>query len=165
MNAKILGICTAILASGLAVTPLHASTLNDQRAIADMQTGKGIFDITRADPASIAGTLAVINQTVDGLIEQGVTPDLIVAFRGGSVANLAKNPSHLPEKQQAEARKLAEIIQTMAERGVYFEACAIALQRAGVEPEDLLDEVNPVANTYISMIGYQAQGYALISLN
>lgn len=164
MHPRRFSFCIALLTS-LAFSQAQATPINDQRAIADMQTGKAIFDITRADPASIAGTLAVINQTVDGLIEQGVTPDLIVAFRGGSVANLAKDPSHLPEQQQPEARKLADIINTMAERGVYFEACAIALQRTEVEPEDLLDEVNPVANTYISMMGYQAQGYALISLN
>jgi intracellular sulfur oxidation DsrE/DsrF family protein len=52
----------------------------------------------------------------------------------------------------------------LAQAGVRFEACAIATRLFGVENNSVLPQVKVVGNTFNSLIGYQAKGYALIPI-
>ena len=109
-----------------------------------------------------ADTIILINSRCRSLEAHGVTPDLIVAFRGPSPLFLAADENLIPFEHLMAAERIAERIRRLAERGLRIEACHIALRGVGVGPEQLLEPVIPVANTFNSLIGYQAKGYALI---
>ncbi len=158
-------LLTAAMATGaLAALPGHADEIHDQRALSGLETGKGIFDIGIGNPDTIARILEVVEETMDGMEAQGVTPDLIVAFRGPSTRFLAADEDLIPFEHQVTAERIAERIRRLADRGVRIEACHIALRGVGVGPEQLLEPITPVANTFNSLIGYQAKGYALIPI-
>ncbi len=61
--------------------------------------------------------------------------------------------------------KFASMIQQMKKDGVKFEVCDYALKVMGVDPKTVLSEVDHVGNGFISIAGYQAQGYSVITIN
>jgi intracellular sulfur oxidation DsrE/DsrF family protein len=46
--------------------------------------------------------------------------------------------------------------------GIKLEVCIAAVERLGVDESTLLPEITKVRNGWISSIGYQQKGYALI---
>ena len=58
--------------------------------------------------------------------------------------------------------RVFRLVAALDAMGVRLEACGVALKGMDLEPSDVISEVHPVGNGYISAIGYQAQGYALV---
>lgn len=133
---------------------------NDSAALSGVEVGKGFFDINigvdltmpEAAEGKLALYLGVIKQTVEGLENQGVAADIVVAFRGMAVMLITETTS---EEIQAAVSELTEL-------GVKFEACNIATGIFGVDNATILPEIKVVGNTFISAIGYQAKGYSPI---
>jgi intracellular sulfur oxidation DsrE/DsrF family protein len=47
---------------------------------------------------------------------------------------------------------------------VRMEACSITTRLAGIDSETLLPGIDLVGNTFVSQIGYQAKGFAVIPI-
>lgn len=134
---------------------LHAAPpLNDHDALAGLKTVKVIFDVRVPDSDKLVFNLELFAETRAGLIKQGVTPEMVVAFRGPGVKLLTHDAI------DEEAR---DLIRDLKKEGVRFEVCAVAVRtfKAG----KLIPEVKLVANGFNSLIGYQNKGYALIAIN
>lgn len=146
--------------------PLGASAaeLDDRHALDGVKTGKALFDIATGNPNAITITLDVIGETIDGLKRQGVEPKIIVAFRGSAVRFLTSDNSYVPAEHAAAAMELSVRIEQLAARGVRFEACGVTTRMMNIDNATLVKGVQPVANTFNSLIGYQAKGYALIPI-
>lgn len=144
----------ATLASGSGA--LAAAVPDDRAALAGVSSGKGFFDVNVAEADRLLLYLKVIGLTHASLAEQQVSPDLIVAFRGPAVKLLVLGD----EKGQA----IAGQIRRLHEQGVRFEACAVATGLFEVDVTKLPAEVTLVGNTFVSSIGYQSRGYALIPI-
>ncbi len=53
----------------------------------------------------------------------------------------------------------------MKQDGVKMEVCLYAAKVLGVDPNSILPEIDHVGNGFISIVGYQAQGYSDIAVN
>jgi len=151
---------TTLLACSL-LLPAAAltDTPGDTRAIAGMETGRIMWDITIGDPDRLIGRLDVIEQTFDDMVRQGLKPDMVFGFRGGAAGLIAtstdRNIEHIHER-----------LQRLLERdGIHMEACSLATQRFGLAQKDLLPGIHLVGNTFLSIMGYEHQGYATIRLD
>lgn len=153
------GFAAIVLGLALVLPPTAAiaAAPNDHVALTGITTGKGFFDLNVAEADRLLLYLKVITQTRAGLLEQKVAPDLIVAFRGPSVKLIVASDD---EKGQA----IATLIRRLQADGVRFEACAVALRLFDIDPGRVIPEVAIVGNTFISSIGYQGRGYALIPI-
>lgn len=60
--------------------------------------------------------------------------------------------------------QIAKTIAAMAEDGIKIEICKFAAKLFGVEPATILPEIKQIENGWISLIGYQAKGYALVAI-
>ena len=69
------------------------------------------------------------------------------------------------ESDNAALDKFADTIRQMKKEGVKLEVCGYALKVLDVDPATILPEVDRVGNGFISIAGYQAQGYAVITIN
>ncbi len=125
-------------------------------AYAGLEEAKVIFDVRAADLEKLLFNLNLFDETFNGIVAQGVKPDMIVAFRGPGV-NLLTNDSL--------DRETIALFRSLAKKGVRFEACAIAMRVFHVDPSKLIPEVALVANVFNSFIGYQNKGYAMIAIN
>jgi len=48
--------------------------------------------------------------------------------------------------------------------GVKMEACSVAARLFDVDSKTYLPGIKPVGNTFVSLIGYQAKGFAVIPI-
>ena len=141
------------------------SAPNDADALKGVKTGKVIFDINMIEPKKMTLYLAVIRQTVDDLKRQGVKPDVVLAFRGLSVRLISKDREQMKLEDDDHLDKIAEQLADLNQQpGVRMEACSVATKLFKVDNDSLLEGIKPVGNTFVSLTGYQAQGYANIPI-
>ena len=137
--------------------------INDAAALAGLQTGKGVFLVDIDDAKKLNFYLQVIQGTYKGMKQQGVEPDFVLVYIGPSVKYLTTSASAKVEKNAAGV--LLEIesnVEALAGLGVRQEICAVATRVFGIDNESVLAGLTLVGDGFISLIGYQAQGYQLV---
>jgi intracellular sulfur oxidation DsrE/DsrF family protein len=155
-------ICTIALLFGLATA--YAEPPNDADALKGVETGKVVFDMNTASAEKTALYLSVIGETVNDLVRQGVEPDVILAFRGPTVKLISKEREHADPADLEHLDKIAAQLAELQRQGVRMESCSVATRMLNVDNDQLLDGIKPVGNTFVSLTGYQAQGYAVIPI-
>ena len=135
-----------------------------QAAVQASNEMKMAFDITSGNPQVVNLTLAVIDMTRKQLIEQGLTPRIVITFRGDASYFTQDNLAVVKEESRAEAllvkAKLREL--RKADGVESFEQCNVPLASRKLKGTDLMHEVKLVPNGWISLANYQQQGYAYI---
>ncbi|EIJ33625.1 DsrE family protein [Thiothrix nivea] len=146
------------------VAPVAVSKPDDSDALKGVEKGKVIFDINMASAEKMTLYLMVIRETVDDLKRQGVEPDVILAFRGMSVKLISRDREDMELTDYEHLDKIATQLADLQKEGVRMEACSVATRLFNVDNGTLLDGIKPVGNTFVSLTGYQAQGYANIPI-
>lgn len=139
------------------------SGINDQAALADLKVGKSVFLVDIGDAKKLNFYLEVIQGTFKGMKTQDVEPDFVLVYIGPSVKYLTNSPSS--ETEAAEGGVLLDIesnVAKLAELGVRQEICAVATRVFKVDNDTTFPDLNLVGDGFISLIGYQAQGYHLV---
>jgi intracellular sulfur oxidation DsrE/DsrF family protein len=138
---------------------------SDAAALKGVEEGKGLFLVDITEPRKTALYLNIIEGTHAGMLRQGVKPDFIVVYIGPTVRFLTTKPDDLLEMEHGET--LADIQQSvkdLAALGVRQEVCAIANRVFAIDNATLPPELTIVGDGFISLIGYQAQGYKLVPI-
>ncbi|WP_052812868.1 hypothetical protein [Desulfonatronum thioautotrophicum] len=139
---------------------------DDSVALEGVEIGRIFWDVTIADPSLLAGRLGVIDQTYRDMVRQGVTPEMVLAFRGGSVRLLVADHSRLPEETREGAQSVQQRLERLMELpGVRLEACYIAMRRVPLEPQNLMPGLHTVNNTFLSAMGYGQRGFISIPIH
>ncbi|WP_040336512.1 DsrE family protein [Candidatus Magnetobacterium casense] len=140
--------------------------LNDTDALQGVTVGKVVFDIGMANPQTLPLYLKVITQTHADLERQQVRPDLVLAFRGKAVKLVSTNHEAFPMDQHPLLEEIASLIAELRKKpGVRMEVCGLATGLFGVDNTTILPGIKPVGNTFVSLTGYHAQGYAAIPIH
>ena len=138
---------------------------DDQEALAGLKEVKVAFDLTAGDPKALLGRLNIIDETRQSLIQQGVTPHFVLTFRGPATRLIQTDQSKIkPEEREGAAKIAAKLAEMRRAKGVdHLEQCAVAVREQGTRPEDVVPSVKVVGNAWISLMAYQAKGYAYIA--
>ena len=151
-----------MLAAGLPVLAAEPA-INDRAALGGLKTGKGVFLVDIGDANKLNFYLEVIQGTHKGMQDQGVEPDFNLVYIGPSVKYLSTSPP--ADTEQEAGGILMEIesnVEALAELGVRQEICAVATRVFGIDNKTILPGLTLVGDGFISLIGYQAQGYHLV---
>jgi intracellular sulfur oxidation DsrE/DsrF family protein len=142
-----------------------AKAADDQMSLTGLKDVKVAFDIKEGDAKLLLSRLDVIDETRQSLIRQGVTPHFILAFRGPATKLVQTDQDKIKPEDRAMAAKVATRIREMSSApGVDgFEQCAVAAREQGTKTELVLPEIRVVGNGFISLMAYQAKGYAYIA--
>ena len=103
MKQTLLAALLAATLAGCATTPPPAATAtpaaapSNSAALAGMREMKIAFDVTSGDPNHVLLTLIVIEMTHKQLVDAGVTPRIVVAFRGDASYFTTTNLSSVKE--------------------------------------------------------------------
>ena len=147
----------AIIASGAASAgdePDNAAALNGVK-----QT-KAVFLIRFDDPGRTGSFMKAILATDEGLEKEGVESDIVVVFIGKAVRFLTTKPDEKIAGEHGQALEtIAAAARDLKARGIRMEVCGAATKRFGVDNSTILTEMNVVGNGFISLIGWQTQGY------
>ncbi len=136
----------------------------DAKALEGVETGRVVFDLNNSDPEGLALYLMVIRETHEDFTDQGVEPDIILTFRGLAVTMVSEDRERFELTQFEHLDAIEEHIAALREKGVRMEACSVATRLFDVDHGELLPGIEPVRNTFVSLTGYQAQGYAVIPI-
>jgi len=155
-----------LLLLGIALLPFAAlaDQPNDAAALEGVERGKAVFDINNASASSLNLYLAVIRETHDDLVRQGVEPDILLAFRGPAVTLVSTDRARFERTDFDALDQIADHIADLQMLGVRMEGCGVATRLFQIDNNTLLDGIKPVGNTFVSLIGYQARGYAVIPI-
>lgn len=135
-----------------------------ESALKDVKGLSAVFDYSHGDPKMSNILLDAVKNAYD-TEEVKALPEktrFVIVFQGPAVKLITTDRSNFPEKQFAEIDKLHAMIKQLKKDGVKMEVCLYAANVVGVDPATILPEIDKVGNGFISTIGYQTQGYALI---
>ncbi len=167
IKSKIIAVIAAGLVGATGVLPslARADAPNDMAVLAGLQTAKVAFDIKEGDGKALLSRLNIIDETRQSLIKQGVKPEFVLTFRGPATVLVQTDVEKIKPEDRAMAKQIAAKLAEMSKApGVQsVEQCAVAIRQQGTKAEFVLPEVKVVGNAWISLMAYQAKGYAYIA--
>ena len=138
---------------------------DDADALKNLDTGKVVWDINMVEPRKMSLYLNVIRETYDDLVRQKIMPEMLFAFRGHSVKLLSEDREKFPLEEHTYLDQVHDLLTELAKRpGVKMEACSVAARLFEVDSKTYLPAIKPVGNTFVSLIGYQTKGFAIIPI-
>ena len=158
MSIRILAATVAALAiAGCATTGTQSAGGGKEMKLA--------FDFTDGNPAVLLKKLDNVDVTRKQLIESGVTPKIVMTFRGNASYFTQTDLTAVKEADRVDALKVAAKLREMRNApGVQgLEQCNLPLADRKLNPANLMQEVKLVPNGWIALGGYQQQGYAYIA--
>ena len=157
-------IVVAVFLSALVVTP---AVSGEYTALNGVKGIKAVFDVSLGSP-KMANTVfwAVQNVYKDkSVLSLKEPPQVAVVFHGPAVKLLTTDHEGFKDSDNEMLDKFADMIRQMKKDGVKLEVCQYALKVLGVNPDTILPEVDKVGNGFISVVGYQSQGYSVVTIN
>lgn len=156
---------TRALLATLAALTLMGSTTTGAQMTGGAKEMKLAFDFTDANPAVLLSKLNNVDVTRKQLIESGITPKIVMTFRGNASYFTQTDLGAVKEADRADALKVAAKLREMKRApGVEgLEQCNLPLADRKLKPADLMQEVRLVPNGWIALGAYQQQGYAYIA--
>ena len=154
-----------ILVATIAALTLAGCATTDTGIAGSTKEMKLAFDFTDANPVVLLNKLNNVDVTRKQLIESGVTPKIVMTFRGNASFFTQTNLAAVKESERADALKVAAKLREMKQApGVQgLEQCNLPLADRKLNPADLMQEVKLVPNGWIALGAYQQQGYAYIA--
>jgi intracellular sulfur oxidation DsrE/DsrF family protein len=158
----------AILLTGLLLGAILLAANTASAAEYDFLQGlksfKAVVDMRSGKPKSLAVQLGLIHQMYKDASVRSVTesPEFVLVFIGPAVKLVTTNTAGMSPEDKEIAGKIAETITAMAKDGIKFEICLFAVDLLGVDRSSILPEIKHVGNGWISLVGYQHLGYALV---
>jgi intracellular sulfur oxidation DsrE/DsrF family protein len=127
---------------------------------------KVVFDVSLGDPAMsniVFGAMTEVytDKTVLALKNP---PKAVIVFHGPAVKLISTNRDGFEASDHEALDAFADTIRRMKKDGVRMEVCVYALKVLGVDPATILPEIDHVGNGFISVAGFQARGYSLITV-
>lgn len=143
----------------------QSSAPDNKAALAGVKEMKMAFDITDADPNALLTKLTVIDVTRKQLLAEGVTPRIVMAFRGDASYFTQTDVEKIkPADREIAAKVAAKIVELRATNGYEaLEQCSLPLPARKISTKDVMPEVKVVGNGWISLVSYQHKGYAYIA--
>lgn len=136
----------------------------DQAPLAGLKEGKIVFDITEGDGKLLQLRLESIEETRQDLVKQGITPRFVLSFRGPATLLLQTDQEKVKPENRAYTAQIAALLAQLSKApGVEsLEQCGVAVRHAGTKAENVVPPVKVVANSFVTIMAYEAKGYAYI---
>ncbi|SCZ60015.1 DsrE family protein [Thiohalomonas denitrificans] len=142
-----------------------ATMYSDSAALKGVDNGQGVFLFDFDNPQKLAFYLNVVAGTHENFRRQAVEPNFVVVFIGPTVKYLTTEPDdEIDMRYQQEMANIAAAIERLDELGVRLEICSIANEVFGVDNKTVLPGLEVIGDGFVSLIGYQQQGYHLVPI-
>ena len=98
------------------LVPTGSMAADDKAALAGLNEVKVGFDLKEGDGKLLLSWLDIIDETRQSLIQQGVKPHFIIAFRGPATKLVQTDPALIKPQDREMATKIAVKIKQMSAR-------------------------------------------------
>jgi intracellular sulfur oxidation DsrE/DsrF family protein len=126
---------------------------------------KAVYDCSSKNVAYVASRMFLIERTMDMMKKNGDSAKFVLTIHGGCAPIASVNSDMLVEDIEVETMKKAQkqLERLSKEKNVKVIVCAMSLNANAIEKEDVLPFINISENSFIETIGYQNDGYALMT--
>ena len=165
MKGSVMKFVALLIAIFLVPATTLANQFTDANALEGLEAVKVICDVNVDDPKLLLRRMVLIDDTFTQLIDAGIQPTFVVAFRGPATKYVTRGTRYVPPEHHAVKKEIQGWIDQFQENGFSLEQCAIAARGQKVRYDDVLPQITVVQNGYISIIAYQNKGYALLPMD
>ncbi|MGH9426401.1 MAG: DsrE family protein [Terriglobia bacterium] len=152
----------ALVVAGCLLLSTAVGTAQDYAALKGVEKVKVAFDVRTGVPQTAARQLKLIHDTHKQLIALKKSPVSAVVFIGPAVKLISTNREGFKPEELPLLDEIAQTVSAIANDGIPLEVCLFAAKVFNVDPATVLPEITRVENGYVSLIGYETQGYSLI---
>lgn len=139
------------------------ATLNNQAALKGLSEIYALYDIRKSNPDVMLSYLKGIESNHANLLKEKVTPHLRIIFISAAVQFITTDPADAIEIEHGDTlKKIAAQVARLQALGVQMEVCSTATAYFKVDNATLLPGIVPVRSGFLSVMGWQAQGYSLV---
>lgn len=161
-----LHLCTALIFTFFTFISADPSLANEYNALKGVKQVKAVFDVSLGSPQRAAVVFWAVqnvysDESVQALPEK---PEAAVVFHGPAVRLISTNRDGYSEEEKKSLDEFAAMIKEMKQDGVKLEVCLYAVKVYGLDVDSILPEIDRVGNGFISVAGYQAQGYSVVTI-
>lgn len=157
---------TALAVLLVALTSMSALAGGYENALKGVKDFDVVFDFTHGDP-KVANIILTAVDSVDDATEVSSMPNepkIAVVIHDYAVKLISTERGDYDDAAWAEVQKFQNTLKEMKKQGATLEVCQYALDVFGVDRDSVIPEVDQVPNGFVSVIGYQEQGYALVRI-
>lgn len=160
-----LAIVVVTLITGLLIATPAVS--GEYAALNGVKGVKAVFDVSLASPQMANIVFWAVKNVYEDQNVRSLpkAPQVVVVLHGPAVKLISTDHAGFEASDIKALDQFADMIRQMKAAGVTFEVCLYAAKVLGVDPATILPEVDRVGNGFISVVGYQAQGYSLVTIN
>tara|TARA_R110001592_G_C12946676_1_gene730937 strand:- start:307 stop:825 length:519 start_codon:yes stop_codon:yes gene_type:complete len=125
-----------------------------------------VYQVTQGNPKVVNSVFMVIKNAYEAPEVKALAndPNVVIVFHGPVVKLLSTDSASFNAQERIEVRKFQATLRQMKKDGVTLEVCRYALKGMGVDEATIIPEIDPVDNGFVSVIGYQMQGYAVVRI-
>jgi intracellular sulfur oxidation DsrE/DsrF family protein len=125
---------------------------------------KALFDVSQGSAFKLNLVFWAVQDVYNDSTVKSLSkpPQAAVVFHGPAVRLLSTDKKHYKQQNQEEVKKFQDTLRKMKSEGVKVEVCQYALKVLKVDPKTVIPEVSQVGNGFVSIVGYQAQGYEVV---
>jgi len=159
-------ISAALLALIFVAITASSAISSEYKALDGVKQIKAVFEVSMGSPQAAPVVFWAVRNAYDAEEVKSLTekPEVVVVFHGPVVKLITTNRNGYSSEESKALDQFADMIRQMKSEGVKFEVCLYAAKVLGVDPATILPEIDPVGNGFISVIGYQQQGYAVVRI-
>lgn len=155
-------LAVALALSGWA----QMATASEYEALQGVKSMDAVFDVRGKSPKSVLVALQLVhNMYKDQALRQAdPEPQFVVIFIGPAVRLVSTARQGFSPEDAKVLDQLAQEVKAMAADGIKLELCVFAAHLLKVDPATILPEISQVPNGWISLIGYEQRGFALVPI-
>jgi intracellular sulfur oxidation DsrE/DsrF family protein len=161
MNKKITPLIKTLAVSAL--FPVYGLAQISQLVVPavpeEMKVQNVVFDCSSADKKYVASRLWLIDVSIKEYVDNGTPYNVVLTIHSGCTDIVSKNIAD-DDKMMKNVYKKLEIVSK--HENVSIEACQIAVDRFGIEHNELHPFIKLVPNSITRVISLQNDGYAFI---
>ncbi len=138
----------------------------EYNALKGVNNVKAVFDVSMGSPQKANLVFWAVRNVYDDKSVRALPepPEVAVVFHGPAVKMISSNRDGVSDEEKKALDEFADLVRQMKQDGVKMEVCLYAAKVLGVDPGSILPEIDHVGNGFISVAGYQSQGYSVVAI-
>ena len=127
---------------------------------------KSVFDCSSGNASYLLSRMHLIERTINMIEEDGNSVKFALTIHGSCAPIVSKNMDEIffdDNKLATFEKAKIQLIKLINKKNVETVVCAMSLNANTIDESDVIDSVKISKNSFIDTIGYQNDGYALMT--
>ena len=162
--ARVFGLLGVLF--GVLLMPVVGRAEGYGNALKGLKKVSVVFDVSQGNPKTDNVVFWAVKNVYEDTAVKALpeNPSVAVVFHGAVVKLLSTDQDLFTKEDWPEVEKFQNTLRQMKKDGVALQVCMYAVKVMRVDPATLLKEVDQVPNGFVSVAGFQNQGYAVVRL-